>query len=148
MADNTRLNAGTLGDLISTNDIGGGVKVQRVKAQFGADGSATDVADADGARLPVKTPMSTTAIRTTVPDNATSVTILAANTNRKGASITNTSSAVLFLALGAAAATTTDYTEKIAQDESYKVPSDYAGIIVGIWATDPNDGGALVTERT
>lgn len=43
MADNTLLNAGTGGDTISTDDIGGSVKVQRVKVQYGADGSATDV---------------------------------------------------------------------------------------------------------
>lgn len=47
MADNTQLDLGSGGDLISTDDIGGGVKVQRVKAQFGADGSATDVSTAN-----------------------------------------------------------------------------------------------------
>ena len=41
MADNTTLNAGTGGDVIATDDIGG-VKYQRVKVAFGADGSATD----------------------------------------------------------------------------------------------------------
>lgn len=46
MADNTQLDAGSGGDLISTDDIGGGVKVQRVKVQHGADGSATDVSTA------------------------------------------------------------------------------------------------------
>lgn len=42
MADNTQLNVGTGGDLIASDDIGG-VKHQRVKVEFGADGSATDV---------------------------------------------------------------------------------------------------------
>ena len=41
MADNTTLNAGTGGDVIATDDIGG-VKYQRVKVTYGADGSATD----------------------------------------------------------------------------------------------------------
>lgn len=45
MADNTTLNTGSGGDVISTDDIAG-VKVQRVKVQYGADGSATDVAAA------------------------------------------------------------------------------------------------------
>tara|TARA_Y100000034_G_scaffold48390_1_gene59747 strand:+ start:1398 stop:2408 length:1011 start_codon:yes stop_codon:yes gene_type:complete len=45
MADNTRLNPGASGDLISTDDLGS-VKVQRVKVQHGADGSATDVSAA------------------------------------------------------------------------------------------------------
>lgn len=42
MADNTTLNVGTGGDVIATDDIGG-VKHQRVKVEFGADGSASDV---------------------------------------------------------------------------------------------------------
>lgn len=41
MPDNTTLNAGTGGDVIASDDIGG-VKYQRVKVAFGADGSATD----------------------------------------------------------------------------------------------------------
>ena len=51
MADNTQLNIGTGGDVISTDELGGGVKVQRVKVQFGTDGVATDVNATD--RLPV-----------------------------------------------------------------------------------------------
>lgn len=43
MADNTATNPGSGGDVISTDDIGGGVKVQRVKVQHGVDGTATDV---------------------------------------------------------------------------------------------------------
>lgn len=43
MADNTQLNENsTPGDIIATDDIGG-VKHQRVKVQYGPDGSATDV---------------------------------------------------------------------------------------------------------
>jgi hypothetical protein len=66
MADNTTLSAGTGGDVIATDDIAG-VKVQRVKVQHGADGSATDVSTAsplpvdqtnttvaDGGALPAK----------------------------------------------------------------------------------------------
>ena len=43
MADNTTLNTGTGGDVMSTDDLGA-VKVQRVKVQFGVDGTAADVA--------------------------------------------------------------------------------------------------------
>lgn len=42
MADNTVIPVGAGGDTIATDDIGG-VKHQRVKVEFGADGSATDV---------------------------------------------------------------------------------------------------------
>ncbi len=47
MADNTILNLGAGGDTIATDDIGGGVKVQRVKLQFGLNGVATDVSATD-----------------------------------------------------------------------------------------------------
>ena len=53
MADNTELNTGTGGDVIATDDIAG-IKHQRVKIEFGGDGFANDVSDADGSRLPVK----------------------------------------------------------------------------------------------
>jgi len=59
MPDNTTLNTGTGGDVIATDEVttlngsaSSGVKVQRVKVMFGADGAATD-ASADSP-LPVK----------------------------------------------------------------------------------------------
>lgn len=52
MADNTTLNSGSGGDVISTDDIAG-VKVQRVKVQFGADGAASDVTSTATNPLPV-----------------------------------------------------------------------------------------------
>lgn len=42
MADNTTLNPGTGGDVIASDDISG-VKHQRIKIEYGEDGSATDV---------------------------------------------------------------------------------------------------------
>lgn len=53
MPDDVVLNVGAGGDTIAA-DLIGTVKHQRVKVEFGVDGSATDVADEDGARLPVK----------------------------------------------------------------------------------------------
>lgn len=48
MADDTTLGAAVgVGDKISTDDLGAGTKVQRVKVQFGADGSATDTSSAN-----------------------------------------------------------------------------------------------------
>jgi hypothetical protein len=64
MADNTVLNTGTGGDTISTDDIAG-VKVQRVKVQHGADGSATDVSTASP--LPVDQTNTTVADGGTLP---------------------------------------------------------------------------------
>jgi hypothetical protein len=147
MADNTTLNIGTGGDIIASDDIGG-VKHQRVKVEFGVDGAATEVADSDGARLPVKPQQGSTATRTQVADSATSGTILSSNANRKGGVITNDSSAILYLAYGAVAATTTNYTAKLYQDQTHEILSCYTGTIVGIWDSDPGDGGARVTELT
>lgn len=52
MSDNTVLATMSGGDTIATDDIGSGVKVQRVKAGFGVDGSYADVAVDSG--LPVQ----------------------------------------------------------------------------------------------
>lgn len=46
MADGTELNPGTGGDVIATDDIGG-QKYQRVKVNFGPDGSTADVSKAN-----------------------------------------------------------------------------------------------------
>ena len=55
MSNNTQLNIGKSGDVISTDDING-VKHQRVKVQYGDEGSATDVSTS--APLPVSDPAS------------------------------------------------------------------------------------------
>lgn len=83
----------------------------------------------------------------TVADNASSVTILAANTARLGCTIVNDSSAALYLKCGATASTTS-YTVRLIQHAYWECPFGYTGIIDGIWATDPNDGAARVTEFT
>lgn len=67
MADNTTLNAGTGGDVIATDDIGG-VKHQRVKVEFGPDGSASDVSTANP--LPVTGQGPTSVYRWVVPPQA------------------------------------------------------------------------------
>lgn len=67
MADNTTLNAGSGGDVIASDDIGG-VKWQRVKVAFGADGSASDVSSA--APLPVRSTEPTAVYRAIFPSQA------------------------------------------------------------------------------
>lgn len=91
---------------------------------------------------------SATATQTQVNDSATDVTILASNTSRKGATITNTSTANLFIRLGTTAATTSNYTVKLVTDAYYEVPFHFTGAIHGIWASDPGTGSANVTELT
>lgn len=145
MADNFVTDPGTGGVTFASDDIAG-VHYPRTKMSVGVDGSATDVADADGARLPIKPHMAASAARTAVADSAVAVTILASNANRKGAYILNTSSALLYLGLGSVDPTSTDFTEQLFQGQAWRVPDCYTGIIKGIWASDPNDGVARVTE--
>lgn len=41
MADNTQLNTGSGGDIIATDDLGGGIKVQEIKRVYGLAGTLT-----------------------------------------------------------------------------------------------------------
>lgn len=98
--------------------------------------------------LPTKEVRASTGTNTSVADNAASTTILASNTARLGATVYNDSSATLYLLLGATAASTTNYTCRVASMGYYEVPFGYTGQLTGIWATDPGDGAARVTEIT
>jgi hypothetical protein len=109
-----------------------------------ADGLLVDVSNSS---LTVEDVPSTVATTTQVADNAASVTLLASNAARLGAVIENDSSAVLYVKLGATASTT-DYTVRMVRYAYFEVPYSYTGRIDGIWASDPNDGAARVTELT
>ena len=87
-----------------------------------------------------------TATTSSVADSATNVTVLAANTARLGATVSNDSTTILYLKLGTTA-TTTDYTVKLNTDGYYEVPFGYTGIIDGIWSANAS-GSARVTEIT
>jgi hypothetical protein len=78
-----------------------------------------------------------------VAGSATSVAVLASNTSRKGATIWNDSTALLYLNFGATASTTA-CTVKLKSDDYYEVPFGYTGVINGIWASAT--GSARVTE--
>jgi hypothetical protein len=84
--------------------------------------------------------------RTSVAGAAADTLILAANSNRLGATIYNDSSAILYLALGTAAASTTDFTVKMVASAYYEVPFGYTGMIRGIWASAT--GSARIGEVT
>ena len=107
----------------------------------------TDVGTATGNFIPVRVPGSTTATRTQVADNAADVQILAVNTAREKYAITNDSTAILYLADGATAASLTNYTVQI-QPGGYFENTSYTGEVRGIWATDPGTGAARITEYT
>lgn len=103
------------------------------------DGSGTVIVPA-GVR-------STTGTQSSVASSASSVTVLAANTSRLGASVYNDSTQILYLLLATSgSASTTNYTLQMAPSTFYEVPFDYQGIIKGIWASA--NGNARVMEYT
>lgn len=87
---------------------------------------------------------SSTGAKTNVTSSASSVTILAANTSRKGAAITNDSTQVLYLDVTGGTASTSSYTVQLASGDYYEVPFGFSGAITGIWASA--NGSARVTE--
>jgi hypothetical protein len=89
----------------------------------------------------------------TVASSASSVTIIANNPKRRGLTITNTSTAILYLNLqGGTATATTAHAIQIPANGSYDLPrfatnhgdECYTGVITGIWASA--NGQANVTE--
>lgn len=80
-----------------------------------------------------------------VASSATVVTLLAANRKRKGASIFNDSTQILYVKLGANASATS-YTSKVGVSGLYEVAHEYTGIVTGLWASA--NGNARVTEVT
>jgi hypothetical protein len=89
---------------------------------------------------------------TKVGDSATNVTLAAARINRKGLAVYNTSTATLYLKLGATAVIADRYTVAIGTNAYWELPTEsdgdvYRGIVDGIWGSDAG-GHAFVTELT
>jgi len=95
--------------------------------------------------VPVSSPTSGTATLSNVAASATSVSILASNTSRKGAIIQNDSSSAMYLAY-AATASTTAYTVKIPANTGFEMPITpvYTGAMSAVW--DTATGSARITE--
>jgi hypothetical protein len=118
------------------------------------DGAGTTLTSANGDYSPLATSgqgdlhvvqKAATGTITSVAGTTTSATILAANVNRKGGSVYNDSTAVLYLAF-AASASTTAFTVPLAANTYYEISGGYVGIITGVWATAA--GSARITELT
>lgn len=93
------------------------------------------------------TPRSTNAaIVTTVASSASSVAIATANTNRRGISVQNTSTAILYLLVGgtAPATATTNHSVQIPSNGYWEAPYGFTGALTGIWASA--NGSANITE--
>jgi hypothetical protein len=92
----------------------------------------------------------TTGTISSVSAVTSSITMLAANAARKGATVANDSIATLYLALANVTASSTVFTVQIAPGDYYELPLNdggvYTGIINGIWTSAM--GAARVTELT
>lgn len=99
-------------------------------------------ADLTGA-LRVNAASPNTATRTSVAAATVDTQLLAAG-SRAGFTLSNESTATLFLALGAAAASATDYSVKVAAGGYYEAPYGYSGPVRGVW--DAVNGAARITE--
>lgn len=84
---------------------------------------------------------------TSVPASITTVTIIAANSDRCSLIIYNDSTSALRIKFGPGASST-DYTLQIPGQGSYimEPPALYTGLISGVW--EAANGAALVTEIT
>lgn len=80
---------------------------------------------------------------TSVAASATTVVVLASNAARKGAMITNDSTAILYLAF-AATSSITAFSLKLFPNSAYITDTLYTGVISGIWSSA--NGSARVTE--
>jgi hypothetical protein len=141
MADNVVLNEGSGGATAATDEIDG-VHWQRIKVGIGADGTAVDLSSTNP--MPVTPLRVATAVVTSVAASVTSVTLLAANASRQGASFFNDSSAVLYLKLGPTSSTTS-HTVQLVAGQLYELAAPvYTGVIDGIWGSAT--GSARATE--
>lgn len=86
-----------------------------------------------------------TATPTSVTAAAADTSLLAANASRRWASFYNESTAVLYLSLGSAAASTTSYMTQVPPGGTV-ILNDFTGPVRGIWAAA--NGSARITEVT
>jgi hypothetical protein len=102
--------------------------------------------DGSAVTQPVKQTRSTTANQTNVASSGSSVTVLASNAARLGATVYNDSTQILYLLLGTGTASTSVYTVQLGSQSYYEVPFNFIGQLTGIWASA--NGFARVTELT
>lgn len=126
-----------------------GVRNDNLATTYGADQDyAPRAVDLAGRTMVAQ--KAATATLSNVGGSASSVTLLSANSARIGATITNDSSALLYIKFGATASTTSYVVvlsgAAAAPFAYYEVPAGYTGRIDGIWASAT--GNARVNEMT
>lgn len=119
-----------------------------VKVSWTVTGSTPSFTQVDVTLVskPAETVTSQTTALSNVAGSASSVTILSANTDRKGASVYNDSTVNLYMSLSSSSSSTSAFTVKLAPQQYYEVPFGYLGQMTGIW--DSATGNARVTEYT
>lgn len=109
-------------------------------------GSAPVVIASDQAAVQVKAQIGSTSTVTSVASSATSVSLLASNASRIGATFFNESTQICYLKLGATASTSS-YTVQLVAGAYYELPFQnkmYTGTIDAIWASA--NGNMRITE--
>ena len=132
-----------IGDVTVNNAAGGSA----VNIQDGGNSITVDGTVAVSGTVTTSETNATTGTRSSVNDVATDVQLLASNASRRVATIFNDSTEILYLALGAAAASLTDYTAQLFPRGYFETPYRYTGEIRGIWANNAS-GAARITELT
>lgn len=138
-----RITNRTTGDVIFDGSLGRSGSMSGTTLTLEYDTNTKGAASSDKLEILYIPDAPTTGTTSSVADNASNATLLSANAARKEAIVQNTSSAVLYVKFGATA-TASDFTVRLAQYDI--ISTDYAGQIDGIWASDPNDGAAKITE--
>jgi hypothetical protein len=91
--------------------------------------------------------MSSATVTTLIPDSTTPVTV-DARPGRIAAAMENTSSAVCYVLCDDAAETPSAslFTKRLEQYDYFELPCGYSGAMRVVWASDPGDGGLMLTE--
>jgi hypothetical protein len=106
---------------------------------------AVSLVDTSGNSYLANTPTPASSTQASVASSATDVTILAANTERKGCTIYNESIGTLYVLLSTGTSSTTRYSLQIAPNSALILKvGDYSGVIKGLWSAA--NGFARVTE--
>lgn len=110
--------------------------------------TAVPVSATDPMPVSISPTTSATGTQTSVNDTGSSTTLLAANSSRKGFTIFNDSTEILYVKFGATASTSS-FATKLMPGDYYEALSGciYTGIIDGIWANNAS-GAARITEFT
>lgn len=135
----------------ATNSTGTGIMATGILAQLD-DTSPTAISENQFGNLRMTadrsvliSPRATTPVQTSISSATANATILILNNSRKGATVFNESSAILYLKLGTTASISS-YSAQVAANSYYEVPFGYIGEIDGIWAAV--NGNARITELT